>query len=119
MVSLINNNQNIFNPTNPEIHMRDISIGFMCLLIIGFLIYGSMGVAQQLTSGLLGTGISSNFQKKLKAAIQGIGSAIWSGLGFCISTGVAALPDGGYKFIKAIKRAQALRQKLQRLAGRR
>ena len=119
MVSLINGNPGIFNPDDPEAHMRDISIGFMCLLIIGFLIYGSMGVAQQLTSGLLGTGISSNFQQKLKAAIQGIGSAIWSGLGFLVTTGVAALPDGGNRFVKAIKRGHALHEKLQRLAGRR
>ncbi len=123
MVSLINNNQNIFSPGDSlaanEVQMQDISIGFMCLLIIGFLIYGSMGVAQQLTSGLLGTGISANFQKKLKAAIQGIGGAIWSGLGFLVTTGVAALPDGGNKFVQAIKRSQALRAKLQRLAGRR
>jgi hypothetical protein len=93
MVSLISNNQQIFSPENSEAHMRDISIGFMCLLIIGFLVYGSMGVAQQLTSGLLGTGISSNFQQKLKAAIQGIGSAIWSGLGYLVSA-IAAFIGG-------------------------
>jgi hypothetical protein len=99
--------------------MRDISIGFMCLLCIGFLVYGSMGVAQQLTSGLLGVSVTANFQAKLKAAIQGIGSAIMSGLGSLVSYGVASIPDGGFKIIKAIKKAQALREKLQRLAGRR
>lgn len=119
MVSLINGNPDMFNPSDPETHMRDISIGFMCLLCIGFLIYGSMGVAQQLTSGLLGVGISSDFQKKLKAAIQGIGGAIMSGIGNLISSGISNMPDGGYKIIKAIKKAQAFRHKLQRLAGRR
>ncbi len=122
MVALINGNGDIFDPGgSPEVaeaHMRDISIGFLCLLIIGFLVYGSMGVAQQLTSALIGIGPSGEFQKKLKATIQGIGSAIVSGISALVSEGVASMPDGGFKLIKAIKRAQALRNKLQRFAGR-
>ena len=46
MISLIVNNQPIFNPADLEANMKDLSIGFLCLLLIGFLIYGSMGVSQ-------------------------------------------------------------------------
>ena len=102
--------------------MQDISIGFVCLLLIGFLIYGSMGVSQELTSGLLGTGISANFQRNLKAAIQGIGGAILSGIGFVATFGVSLMAQSNIRMVKnvgkAIKNAQAIRGKLQELAGR-
>ena len=122
MISLIKANPSIFNPTDLETNMQDISIGFVCLLLIGFLIYGSMGVSQELTSGLLGTGISANFQRNLKAAIQGIGGAILSGIGFVATFGVSLMAQSNIRMVKnvgkAIKNAQALRGKLQELAGR-
>lgn len=122
MISLIKANPSIFTPTDLETNMQDISIGFVCLLLIGFLIYGSMGVSQELTSGLLGTGISANFQRNLKAAIQGIGGAILSGIGFVATFGVSLMAQSNIRMVKnvgkAIKNAQALRGKLQELAGR-
>lgn len=122
MISLIRENPTIFNPDDLEANMQDISIGFMCLLLIGFLIYGSMGVSQELTSGLLGTGISANFQRNLKAAVQGMGEAIWGGIGFVATFGVSLMAQSNIRLIseigKRIQKAQALRGKLQELAGR-
>ena len=122
MIGLVNQNPTIFNPEDLESNMQNISIGFLCLLLIGFLIYGSMGVSQQLTSALLGTGMSTNFQKNLKAAIQGIGTAIVSGLSSVLTFGVAAMAQSNYKLIrvvgKTIQKGNALRAKMQQLAGR-
>ena len=122
MISLIVNNQPIFNPADLEANMKDLSIGFLCLLLIGFLIYGSMGVSQQLTSALIGTNMDSKFQKNLKAAVQGLGEAILSGLGTLISWGASLAPESSFKLVrnvvKAVKKGNAFRAKLQRLAGR-
>lgn len=122
MISLVANNPEIFNPENLEASMSDISLGFLCLLMIGFLIYGSMGVSQQLTSALLGAKVDSNFQRNLKAFIQGVGKAIWSGIGMLISWGSSLVPQSSAnlvgKVLKAAKKGNALRAKLQKWAGR-
>lgn len=123
MIGLVNQNPTIFNPDDLEANMQNISIGFLCLLLIGFLIYGSMGVSQQLTSGLLGVGMSANFQKNLKAAVQGIGSAILSGLAAVGTMAVSAMAQSNYKLVrvvgKTIKKGQVLQAKMRKLAGRR
>ena len=102
--------------------MSDISLGFLCLLMIGFLIYGSMGVSQQLTSALLGAKVDSNFQRNLKAFIQGVGKAIWSGLGMVVSWGASLVPQSSAnlvgKVLKVAKKGNALRAKLHNWAGR-
>lgn len=122
MVSLIANNQPIFNPTDLESNMKDLSFGFMCLLLIGFLIYGSMGVSQQLTSALIGVNVDSKFQKNLKAAVQGLGKAIVSGLGMLITWGASLAPQSSYALVRkvgeAVKKGNAYRATLRRLAGR-
>ncbi len=122
MVSLIQNNPSIFNPEDLQANMKDISIGFLCLLLIGFLIYGSMGVSQQITSSLLGVGMSANFQKNLKAMVKGIGGAILSGLGSLVTFGLSMAPQSSIKFIqglgKAYESSSAFKAKMARIAGR-
>ena len=122
MVGLIEQNPSIFNPEDLESNMKDISLGFLCLLLIGFLIYGSMGVSQQLTSGLLGVGMSANFQKNLKAAIQGIGSAILSGIAALATMGTSAMVQSKIRLIrgigKTIQGTNAFKAKLNRWAGK-
>ena len=122
MVSMLQNHPSIFNPEDLEANMRDLSIGFMCLLLIGFLVYGSMGVSQQLTSALLGAKVSANFQKNLKAAVQAIGGAILSGIGALVTWGMSLAPQSSIRLIKAIgdanEKAKAFRAKIRRLAGR-
>ena len=102
--------------------MQDLSIGFMCLLLIGFLVYGSMGVSQQLTSALLGAKVSANFQKNLKAAVQAIGGAILSGVGMLFTWGMSLAPQSSIRLIRAIgnvnEKTKAYRAKIRRLAGR-
>ena len=123
MISLIENNPSIFNPEPVKPHLQDLSIGFICLLLIGFLIYGSMGVSQQLTSTLIGAKVSANFQRNLKAAVQGIGGAILSGIGAIFTWGMSLAPQSSIKLIRTIGKAnekiKAYRAKMRRLAGRR
>ena len=123
MVSLIANNPEIFNPEDAEAHMKDISIGFICLLLIGFLIYGSMGVSQQLTSGLIGAKVDTNFQKNMKAVVQTAVRWGITALGAIFTWGSSLAPQSNIRLVrrvgKVIKNAQKLREKMQRLAGRR
>lgn len=123
MVSLIANNPTIFNPSDPEAHMSDISIGFICLLLIGFLIYGSMGVSQQLTSGLIGGKVDSNFQKNMKAVIQTGIRWTMTALGALLTWGSSLAPQSNIRLVRRVakvaKNAQKLHEKMQRLAGRR
>lgn len=92
MIELLKNNPDIFNPAG-DAHQTSFSVGLMCMLLISFLIYGSMGVASQLTSGLLGAKNSSNFQKKLKAVAQAGAQAAWHGVQAIFTWGASAFPN--------------------------
>ena len=119
MVSLINGSPELFNPTDPEYSLKNLSLGYMCLLLIGFLIYGSMGVSQAMVSGLLGASMSNNFQKNLKAAVQTGLQLIWSGISSLVTWGVSLLPDTSFRMIRQLnERRKALMAKLDRWAGR-
>ena len=122
MTSLINNNPSIFDPDPPEAAMQDISLGFVCLLLIAFVVYGSMGTAQQLTSGLLGANVNNKFQQNLKAAVVGLGKAVLSGFGMVITWGVSFIPQSQIKLIRRVAHAadkvKEVGAKMDRWAGR-
>lgn len=115
MLSIIGDNPEIFNPDG-DAYTRDISVGFMCMLLIGFLVYGSMGVANQVSNALIDGHSSSNFQKKLKAVAQATGQAILHGVKALISWGTAAMPD---KLISKMKKhIDEMKEKIKKSAGR-
>ena len=119
MVGLVQNNPSIFNPEGGDNAFRDISIGFICLLLIGFLIYGSMGVSQQLTSAFIGIKMSANFQKNLKAVVQAARNMLMAAVGGLISFGTSLIPQSKFVMIRKVANsAKALRNKLDRVAGR-
>ena len=119
MVNLIQGSPELFNPRDPEYCFSNLCLGYVCLLLVGFLIYGSMGVSQQMVSGLLGAKMSDQFQKNMKAAVQAGLQAAWSTLGSLVSWGVSLLPDSSFRFIRQLNaRRKALMKKLNRLAGR-
>ena len=119
MVGLVQNNPSIFNPEGGDNAFRDISIGFICLLLIGFLIYGSMGVSQQLTSAFIGIKMSANFQKNLKAVVQAARNMLMAAVGGILSFGTSLIPQSKFVMIRQVaNRAKALRNKLDRVAGR-
>lgn len=70
MVSLAGDNPQVFDPENPEMHATNLSLAILCLLLVAFLIYGSMEVSSQLTKAIIGGKTTTTFQKNLKATVQ-------------------------------------------------
>lgn len=64
-VELIEQNQNIFNPDDAQAQFNEFSAVMLALLLIAFLIVGTIKVAQEVTSGLVGGSVSDKFQEKL------------------------------------------------------
>lgn len=115
LTDLIDKNSTIFNPENPELHMQNISVATLCLLLIGFLVFGSMGVSQQLTSSIIGGKTDAKFQQNLKAAAQAVLGVITGGLGWVAKKAAFSEKTA---VGRALKSAGALKGKLDRLAGR-
>lgn len=115
LIHMINDNPNVFDPDNPQLHFSDFSIAMMCLLLVAFLIFGSMQVSQQLTSAIIGGKVDAKFQQNLKAVGQAVLGIITGGFGW-------ALKKSGFfentKVGRAIKQGGALQHKLKELAGR-
>ncbi len=115
MISLINDNAAIFNPDNPEVHFKDFSITVLCLLLIGFLIFGSMSVSQQLTSAIIGGKVDAKFQQNLKAVGQAILGAITGGFAW---VGKKVAFNQRTKLGRLLDKGNAFKETLDRWAGR-
>ncbi len=85
MVVTITENYNIFSPSADDNVVRqflsELSVPSLCLLCIGFLVYGSTKVASQLTQMVIGAQPSTEFQQKAKAALQTVFSIVSGGIG--------------------------------------
>ena len=117
MISLIADPETgaIFNPQDPETHFQQISLATLCLLLLGFLVFGSMGVSQQLTSSIIGGSVDAKFQQNLKAVGQAILGMITGGFGW-VAKKVAFYESNPIG--RALNRAGALKQAMNRIAGR-
>lgn len=115
MIELIKNNPSIFNPTDAEHTVANLGLGFLCLLLIGFLIYGSMGITQQIAGALIGAEVDAKFQEKLRKALDMVkGWAIAAG-GAALSLSSSLLPQGLHDSIEKIKK---LRKRANKLRGK-
>ena len=65
MVELIANNPNLFNPERGELDVANAGLGCLCLLLVGALIYGSMGITSQISDTLIGAKPDTNFQENM------------------------------------------------------
>ncbi len=111
MVSLISANPGIFNPDIPEAHAQNLSLATLCLLMIAFLIYGSMNVAKTLTGTIIGGKTSSIFQQNLKATAQ---------LALNLLLMIVAMPLGSMMAKTQVARRYGnLKARFNALAGRR
>ncbi len=72
---------------------RELSIPFLCLLLLAFLIVSTMSIAQQLTDSLVGGSSGSNFQKRGGKALAMV--AKWLTLG--MTTRLMKLANAGRK----------------------
>lgn len=110
MVLLITDKPEVFNPANPQQHFSDFSIAMLCLLLIAFLILGSLKIAQQLSSALVGGKSSAKFQQYLKTLGQ-------MALGFATAGATAMLSKIG--FVAAARgKMGALKGRMNKLSGR-
>ena len=115
MVEMIAKNQNVFNPANGEFETANLGVGFLCLLLIGFLIYESMGVTQQITGSLIGGGGKNEFQKNLVKLLDKVKGWTVKLLSSAISAGAAMLPAS---VTEKLNNIEAKRQEIRRWAGR-
>jgi len=118
ITTLLNDNPGVFNPAgnsnDTAEYLKDFSIPMMCLLLLGFLIYGSLGVSQQLTSAIVGGKTSSKFQENLKAVLQTVVGVVTGGIG-------SAIKKAGFentKLGRALNKGKAIKGRLNQLAGR-
>lgn len=114
MMALINDNTEIFSPSDDpytaSYQLQDFGIVMMCMVLIGFLVFGSMGISQQLTGAIIGGRTSDNFQKKAKAALQFVVGLITAGIGAMF---------GKVTFVKKLAAKKgAVSNKMKHLAGR-
>ena len=107
--------QGIFNPADPKTHFQQISLATLCLLMLGFLVFGSMAVSQQLTSSIIGAHIDAKFQQNLKAVGQAVLGIITGGFDW-VAKKVAF--NERTALGRALNRAGALKQAMNRFAGR-
>lgn len=96
--------------TNTTPTKRDLNAVSMSLVLICFLLVGSIGVAQQVTGSLLDTDISAKFQEKIKALGEGVFSLLTGGAG-ALMLKVKKVRE----VAEAIKKA---RDKIKHAAGR-
>ncbi len=119
MVELIIGHSEIFNPKNPEVQMKDVSVAVMCLILIAFIIYEAMGVSNAITSGLIGGKMDDSFQKNFKAVLQLGFSMVRRAVGAAFTLGVSVAPDSAIsKAYELYKKTGALKAKIERYAGR-
>ncbi len=118
ITTLLNNYPGVFNPVdNPTLaakYLEDFSIPMMCLLLMAFLIYGSLKVSQQLTSAIVGGKTSSKFQENLKAVLQTAVGIVTGGMGYAIKK--AGFENS--KLGQALNKGKAVKGRLNQLAGR-
>ena len=113
--SLITENGNIFNPSDPEAHFSQISVATLCLLLVGCLVWKSLDVAQELASSLIGAQIENKFQQNAKAVASVVLGWITGGLGWAFKK------SGFYEKThlgRGLKQIGEMKEKLDNFAGR-
>lgn len=115
MVEMISKNQNVFNPENGEYEVANLGIGYLCLLLIGFLIYQSMSVTQQITGSLIGGGGKNNFKDNLVKALDKVKGWTVKLLSSAVTAGASMLPQSVQEKIHNIERR---REQIRHWAGR-
>ena len=115
MVELIAKNPNLFNPERGELDVANAGLGCLCLLLIGALIYGSMGVTEQITGALIGAKPDTQFQKNMVKILDKLKGWTLAGLAAAISYGSSFMP---VKVVEQVKKIKEAKEKLDKLAGR-
>ena len=77
MEQILSDNSDIFNN---GMSFKELSVPFMCLILVGFLILSSIKLAQQVTDSLVGGNSESKFQSRVGTLIATIGKGAVKGI---------------------------------------
>ncbi len=119
ITTLLKDNQEVFNPAEDietaKQHMQNLNITLMCLLLIGFLVFGSLKISQQLTSSIIGGKTDAKFQENLKAVLQTGVNILTGGIR---SLAKKTVFSDKTRLGRALSKGGALKARLNQLAGR-
>ncbi len=106
VLQIIQDNQDVFNPQTEaaEKALKQLSPQVLSLLLIAFLVKSTMSISQKLVSAIIGATIQSEFQRKLAAGVQMVGSLI-----------LAWLTAGLSKSLEAVKQAQKVQKMVKKV----
>ncbi|MBE6452220.1 MAG: hypothetical protein E7012_01865 [Alphaproteobacteria bacterium] len=114
MITLVQSNASTYNPEVAQKEFSDIGVVSLSLMLIGFLVLGSLEVSQTLTKTIIGGHINAKFQQDLKAVAQMIKNIFVGG-------GKWALNKSGFHDTWVGRRLKAVgevKDRLNELAGR-
>lgn len=103
---VIQNNPETFNPQGEEqkAAFKELNPAVLSLLLIAFLIKGTLGVAQTITQKLVGGSSEAKFQKKMRAAVMMVGKMI-----------LMWLTAGGSKALEAVQKVKKVRETMDKV----
>ena len=121
VIEIIQLNPSLFNPDDPQAHVNELSAVMVALLLISFLIVGTIKVAQTVTSAVVGNA-ESKFQEKLKGVAMMALSIFTGGVaGMIGKIGMVQRMSNRYQnsaFGKAMQKRREVMDKVNKWAGR-
>ena len=111
MVVMLQDNPKIFSDASG---FSDVTIPMMCLLLMAFLVSGSIKVSTQLAGALIGSKVSTKTQEKVKAALQLVGKVLLNLVTYGFGSKVTAVLNK----LKTVQNYKKLKSTLRKMAGR-
>ena len=103
MIEIIKNNESIFSPENAEADASNVGLGCLCLLLIGFLIYGSVGVTEKISGALIGAKLDKGFQEKMIKFLDVAKGWVFNTFAAIVSASSSIMPAKVQKIVKTNK----------------
>lgn len=106
VIQVIKNDPATFNPQGEaeKAAFKELNPAVLSLLLIAFLVKGSLGVAQSITNKLVGGSSEAKFQKKMRAAVMMVGKLV-----------LAWLTAGGSKAIEAVQKVKKVKETIDKV----